>query len=64
MIKMTNHTEVEVSELPMCDICNHPRAALYDCNLGQGWGNVCQEHFETLGCQLGLGKGQKLVVLN
>jgi hypothetical protein len=26
------------------------------------WGYVCKEHFDSYGCQLGTGKGQRLVL--
>lgn len=43
-----------------CDFCNKP--ALYDARLPLygAWANVCQDHFTIHGCELGLGKGQKL----
>lgn len=55
--------EVAVAELPLCDFCGEQ--AQYDAKTNFGpWANVCQQDFEhhTSG-QLGLGIGQKLVVL-
>lgn len=60
-----SYKEVEVAELPMCDICEASmikKEAQYDCLLKQGvWANTCDEHFEQFGVGLGLGKGQKLI---
>ncbi len=58
-------TQVKVSKLPSCDICKHngvDRPAYADASLGGTWGYVCRDHFDMLGCQLGVGKGQVLVV--
>ncbi len=64
MLNMAKETRVR--ELPNCDICRaegHQAAALYDAAIPGGpWANLCQVHFEALGCQLGTGRGQKLVV--
>lgn len=63
-----NHTEVEVAQLPDCDICkydlNKPGVpASYDGKTNRGpWANMCQTHFQSDGIGLGLGKGQRLVV--
>jgi hypothetical protein len=60
-------TEVKVSKLPPCDIHSleaGPRHdALYDARIPRGpWANMCQEAFDELGCSLGTGYGQKLVL--
>jgi hypothetical protein len=55
--------EVAVTELPQCDFCGEQ--AEYDAKTNFGaWANVCQQDFDnyTSG-QLGLGVGQRLVVL-
>lgn len=49
-----------VSKLPVCDI-HGSHDALYDANLGRGWGNVCQLSFDQYGCTVGVGHGQRLV---
>ena len=58
---MSDHTTIEIEKYPDCDICHKP--ALYDANLGMGWGNVCQVHFNQFGCTIGLGKGQKYIIV-
>jgi len=61
---MTEHTEVEVLELPKCDIPGCDQTAHYDGKTKQGpWANMCEEHFQKLGVGLGLGKGQKLILI-
>ena len=65
------HTEVEVSVLPKCDICNGADKAVEayaDARLVRNtawrgsWANVCSYHFDLYGCQLGLGKGQRYML--
>ena len=55
-----------VDELPDCDMCKmegkDPEPAEYDASVSGRWGYLCQKHFDELGCSLGLGMGQKLVV--
>jgi len=56
-----NSTEATVSEMPRCSFCH--QMAEYDGKTNQGpWAYMCDTHFKILGCGLGLGKGQKLVV--
>ena len=56
-----SHTEVEVAQIPNCDLCGQP--ALYDCRTIMGpWAYLCSEHFRKIGVGLGLGKGQKLTL--
>lgn len=53
--------QVAVRKIPPCDLCGQPAYA--DAKVPGGpWGNVCREHFDKLGCQLGLGKGQQFIV--
>lgn len=64
---MKNHTEVLVTALPNCDFCEHYECtatpAGYNANTRHlGWAYLCETHFAALGCELGLGRGQKLVV--
>lgn len=60
---MNNYKEVKVSELPNCNIPGCKNIAKYDCKLSIGpWGYVCQKHFEAYNCELGLGKGQELII--
>lgn len=51
-----------VDKLPTCDMPNCDEPAEYDAKTRMGWGNLCQLHFDSNGCSLGLGKGQKLVL--
>jgi len=56
--------EVEVLELPDCDIPACGKKAGYDAKTKMGpWANLCEEHFQEHGVGLGLGKGQKLILL-
>lgn len=62
---MRNHTAVEVSTLPTCDLCVTPpiRPAAYDAKTTHGpWANLCEEHYAEIGIGLGLGKGQRYIV--
>lgn len=63
---MNKHTEVEVAELPICDLCKsnlEEKLAEYDSKLKNGvWANVCEYHFKKFGTGLGLGNGQKLIL--
>lgn len=65
-----NGTEVTVAKLPDCDMCKsehraEPNKASYDAKLkGYGqWAFICEEHKHWMAHdELGLGKGQRLVV--
>jgi len=67
---MNNHTSAVVSKLPDCDFCamdGKKVKALYDARTHyvwtqNAWANVCQKHFDQMGCELGLGYGQKLTL--
>lgn len=64
-------TAVNVSVLPTCDICVYvegnrekPERALYDgATAGGPWANMCAKHFRDHGQGLGLGRGQRLIVV-
>lgn len=58
----TRHDQVTVTTLPVCDLCASPAYADAKLPLYGSWGNVCKICFAANGCQLGLGKGQKLVL--
>ena len=47
----------------VCDVCNINKA-IYDARLPLfgAWANVCQQCFNSNGCSLGIGCGQKLTV--
>lgn len=61
-----------VKTLPPCDICamfgeEKPLPAFADARLAKGsrrgsWAYVCRQHFDSHDCELGLGRGQKLLV--
>lgn len=56
---------VIVGSIPECDICQDGTPAEYDASIvayGGTWGNVCGYHFLRLGCTLGVGKGQRLIL--
>jgi hypothetical protein len=60
---MKNNTEVLVSVKPKCDFCD--KTAEYDIKTNMGsWANVCKLHYSVYGGELGLGKGQKLILEN
>lgn len=64
---MSEHTEVKVEKLPMCDFCRVEdgieNPAAYDGRTIYGrWSYMCQEHFEKYGTGLGTGKGQRIVL--
>lgn len=60
-------TEVKVSSLPPCDFCKqggHDHAAAVDGATVLGpWANMCEEHFGIYGVGLGLGRGQRLILI-
>ena len=53
-----------VKEIPNCDFCKMDgvtKPAKYDGMTKAGpWANMCQEHFDTFGVGLGVGRGQML----
>lgn len=58
----------EVAVLPMCDICAQNGKgtvpASYDARTKSGpWAFLCSTHFGLYGTGLGIGKGQRLVVV-
>lgn len=59
------HTHTRLSESPACDLCGDykPYSAVADCRLPLhgGWAYVCEMHFAQQRCEVGLGKGQRLV---
>ena len=68
-IKVERGTEVLVSELPECNFCStldqRKQPAKYDgqTNMRQ-WANMCQEHFNEFGIGLGVGRGQRLILID
>lgn len=67
--------QVEVAELPMCDLCIYgipplnipspqPARAVVDgaTVLDSRWANMCEYHFKKYGVGLSTGRGQQLVV--
>lgn len=58
-----DHTEVEMTSIPDCDIDPSHGEAYADAKTAGGpWGYVCRACFDSLGCELGLGRGQRLVL--
>ena len=62
-----NLTEVWVSRLPNCDICQSTSGkqveAHYDAKMVLGpWAYMCEHHFQVEGIGLGTGRGQRLVL--
>lgn len=59
-------TEVKVSHLPNCDLCERDGKtvpAAYDGKTVFGpWANMCQDDFITYGVGLGTGRGQRLIL--
>lgn len=60
---MGNHEEARVHTMPDCDF--HPGVkAAYDAKTKMGpWANMCPECMTDYGLGLGLGRGQRLVVI-
>jgi hypothetical protein len=58
--------QVEMAEIPKCDLCKDGTLAEYDARLpgvGGSWGYVCGAHWAIEGPgQLGTGHGQRLVL--
>lgn len=67
---MTAHTTTKVARIPDCDLCTgRPTPAWADARLVRGpsagsWAWVCQKHFRAAGCELGLGRGQELILMS
>ena len=59
-----SNTSVTVAVLPKCDFCDDQ--AHYDTKIPMygSWANVCERHFKMHRCSLGLGKGQRLVLIS
>ena len=56
------HTEIIVTSFPKCDFCKEE--AVYDGRTRMGgWANMCPYHFKLYGVGLGLGRGQKRVIV-
>lgn len=62
----TSGIEVLVASPRYCDHCQakgHQRVANYDAKTAHGyWAYLCEVHFIETGGQLGLGKGQRLII--
>jgi len=56
--------EAKVASIPPCDFCGEPAA--FDAATSQGpWAFMCQDDFDIYGNGvLGLGKGQRLVLID
>lgn len=53
-----------VSKIPNCDLCKEATLAYADAKVPAfgSWGYVCESHFKSFHCSLGLGLGQVLVL--
>lgn len=56
------HTVVEVTRLPSCDFCTE-RAMVDGKTRMRPWAYMCAFHFGKYGVGLGVGRGQKLVLV-
>lgn len=57
-----NNTEVKVIETHQCNFCDKPAA--YDGKTKRGpWAWMCENHFAERGVGLGLGYGQRLILV-
>jgi hypothetical protein len=56
--------QVRVATLPNCNFPHEQQTeAAYDGKTTQGpWAYMCEEHFQSNGVGLGLGRGQRLVL--
>ena len=55
------HTVVKVAVIPPCDLGQTHGPAYADAQLRGGpWAYVCEPCFDQHGCELGLGRGQRL----
>lgn len=60
VVEMSTKTLVEA--LPTCSFCD--KQAYYDGRTNMGmWANMCEDHFKQYGVGLGVGRGQRLVVV-
>lgn len=64
---MQDWTKAEMALIPECDYCdmgNVKADAAYDGATIHGpWAYMCESHFASYGKGLGLGKGQRLVLV-
>jgi len=69
---MKHHNKIELSELPNCAFintgwifCSNKGQAKYDARvfvINNSWAYICKTHFDFFHCELGLGKGQELIL--
>ncbi len=60
-----NFSVVRVKKIPDCQMCNDGTPAMYDAKVPyRGWAYLCKKHFRDCHCQLGMGKGQRLEVID
>jgi len=58
---MGGHDTVVVASIPKCSFCDKP--GVYDAKTTlEPWADLCEAHFQQLGCGLGLGRGQKRIL--
>jgi hypothetical protein len=64
-------TQVRVTAYPACDLCSHTGVvegsdgtARYDARTTMGaWAFLCEQHYERWGVGLGIGYGQRLLLV-
>ncbi|MCA1806261.1 MAG: hypothetical protein LC687_00050 [Actinobacteria bacterium] len=60
-------TQAKVARIPDCDFCKakgKQTRAYADARTWTGtWAYVCRTHFAANSCELGLGKGQELILI-
>lgn len=66
---MDKGTKTRVVKIPNCQLCESANkdetvSAYADAKipLYGSWAYVCKQHFDLMGCELGLGKGQELIL--
>lgn len=64
-MKSNDHTSVEISEAKPCDFSDgdHGSAVVDGKTVFGPWANMCAPCFDNFGVGLGLGKGQRLVLI-
>lgn len=61
LVRKMSKTEVEVSQLPGCDICGTLNAHYDGKTIMGAWAYMCSRCFKEVGVGLGVGRGQRLV---
>lgn len=62
-MNQSGHEAVEIGEAKHCDFHPHLTAVVDGKTIFGPWANMCDECFEHVGVGLGLGRGQRLIVV-